>query len=276
MNKYQKILTVVALVAFGAGHSAFAMIGQTQDQVIQGARRDKDTVKIEAEPYGNKSALQVYYRDGAMINHVFGNKEREIAFFLTAYRRLTNEEVFAMQRMYHVRWYGTGVSNGVSSYESQNNLYMGVSRCPAFDFVSIFDANRTQEIQSATEAAFPKAFPKQGAIEAFLDSPALPGRTPNDCYIIASQIYTQLKKSSCWVKVGGLVVTVKSTNERAGHAVVFSQLTPESNIVMSDENGALELPTKSHDLRQIGAAAAQASTASNAPYIVQSVQSIEG
>jgi hypothetical protein len=93
---------------------------------------------------------------------------------------------------------------------------------------------------------------------------------PNDCYVVASQIYAGLRTSSYWVKVAAIVITVKGTNEVSGHTVVFSQLTPESNIVMSDENGALELATKSHELSDIIAAAAQSSLNATVPYVVQS------
>jgi hypothetical protein len=141
------IIGAAALSAFAP--MATAMIGQTPDQVIAGARRDKDTLRIEAQPYGGCSALQVYYRDQAHITHVFGRSGREIGWFLIAPKRLINEQVFAMQRMYKTRWEGAGVKDGVSSYQSQNNLYMGVQRGEMFDMVTILDQARMDEMLAA-------------------------------------------------------------------------------------------------------------------------------
>jgi hypothetical protein len=323
MNKYKKIPTLVALALLCALTSpAWGMIGQTPDQVIRRAKRDKDTLRIEAVACADHSALQVYYRDGANIEHLFGQGGREIAWFLTAPKRLTNEEVFSIQRLYKTRWEGTGIYSGVSSYASQSNLYMGVSRTQSFDAVTIIDQARMDEVgrtlikRQQAEASVPRTYPPQwepfnpnGPVkpgtpdEGLKPSQVTPeiapvavsnpaptsqpvpivapqiappsadiGNGPTDCYLRAAKIYGYLKGSCYWLEVAGVRITDKTTGVTFGHAVVFSQLTPSSKVVMSDYNGGLDLETKSHDLAQLSVAAAAATQNSNGPYTVQSVQ----
>ena len=162
---------------------------------------------------------------------------------------------------------------------------MVAERCQGYDLLVIFDTSRTREIPEIRNAvpapaALASALAATPAPTAPTVAPSNPpvvaGRTPNDCYVIASQIYANLKTSSYWVKVAGMMIKEKSTNEVSGHAVVFSQLTSSSNVVMSDENGGLDLQTKSHDLQEITDAAAQISSkSSKVPYIVQSARWID-
>jgi hypothetical protein len=179
---------------------------------------------------------------------------------------------------------------------------MAAERHEGYDYLAIFDASRIQEIPEIRNAMPAPSLASSPARDSYpppqqpyvapiapvvtpraMPTPMIPsnpqvvaGRTPNDCYVIASQIYARLKTSSYWVKVAGLMIKEKSTNEVGGHAVVFSQLTPSSNVVMSDENGGLDLETKSHDLQEITDAAAQISSKSpKVPYIVQSAKWID-
>ena len=300
MNKYQKILTIVALIAFSAimALSAQGMIGQTPDQVIAGARKDRDTVKIYNASFSNLPEVYVDYKDGSTIRHTFGRKGREIAFSWTA-PFISNDDVVKIQRAYRTQWYGIGTEGGVYQWVSKNRLQMMqmmAQRHEKYYDLTIFEMDRSGEIKSAIarNEASTKTAVYPPAQEPFNPNASMPDeglkpaqvtpqvhfqpirqpsvtRPPNDCYIVASQIYAGLRTSSYWVKVAAITITVKGTNETIGHTVVFSQLTRQSNIVMSDENGALELATKSHELSDIIAAAAQMSLKGpTMPYVVLS------
>ena len=282
---------MLALIALSA---AQARIGQTQDQVIQDAGREKAVSTQWVEILG-RTMLRVQYHDDVIL-HLFGSDGREIAFYYYATKGLKPEDVAKFQRKYRTTWHGTGTEGGHFSWESDSGLYMAAERLEMCDYLVILDMTKAQEIPEIRKAMPAKALasapvaPAPKPLSQFApptqpdpapvtpsNPPVVDGRTPNDCYVIASQIYAKLKTSSHWVKVAGITIKEKSTNEVGGHAVVFSQLTPNSNIVMSDENGGLDLQTKSHDLQEITDAAAQISSKlPTAPYIVQSARWIDG
>jgi hypothetical protein len=282
------MLAVIALSA------AQARIGQTPDQVIQDAGREK-AISVQWVENLGRTMLRVQYHDDVIL-HLFGSESREIAFYYYATKGLKPEDVDKIQRRYHTTWRGMGTDNGVFSWGSANGLYMAAERLEGYDYLAIFDMSRVDEIPEIRKAmpapalASAPVTPAPNHLSQFApptqpepapvtpsNPPVVAGRTPNDCYVIASQIYAKLKTSSHWVKVAGITIKDKSTNEVGGHAVVFSQLTPNSNIVMSDENGGLDLQTKSHDLQEITDAAAQISSKlRTAPYIVQSARWIDG
>jgi hypothetical protein len=173
MNMKRLFLLLGIAVLLATATSAFAMIGQTPDQVIKHAQRDRDIIAVDAKQYGGKPTLEVVYRDGTRMTHVFGMNGREISFYLMAPKRLTDDDVKAMQRQYRTTWRGTGTFNGVFSWESGSNLYMGESRHESFDLLTILDQSRMEEIISATlkehgatslAAAMP-ASPAQGGQE---------------------------------------------------------------------------------------------------------------
>lgn len=288
----KRLLLILATLALAT--SAMAMIGQTPDQVIAGARKDRDTVKIYNASFGNLSEMYVDYKDGSTIRHTFGRGGREIAFSWTA-PFISNDDVVKIQRAYRTQWYAKGTEGGLYQWVSKKRLQMMAQRHEKYYDLTIFDMDRSGEIKSAIarkeassetavyspaqkpsnpNASMPDEGLKPAQVTPQIDFQpiAQPSarRPPNDCYVVASQIYAGLRTSSYWVKVAAIVITVKGTNEVSGHTVVFSQLTPQSNIVMSDENGALELATKSHELSDIIAAAAQSSLNATVPYVVQS------
>jgi TPR repeat protein len=133
---------------------ATAMIGQTRDQIIRHAQRDKDIVKIRTGEYGGRPNLAVLYRDGTIMSHIIGASGYEIAFFLKAPKRLTTNDVAALQRQYHTTWRGTGTEGGLVTWESTSGLYMGAQRLEDSDCIAIFDLSRINEItQSADEGS---------------------------------------------------------------------------------------------------------------------------
>src|SRR5258708_32312795 len=99
-----------------------------------------------------------------------------------ASKSLTDDDVEAMQRQYRTTWRGTGTFNGVFSWESGSNLYMGASRHEGFDFLTILDQSRMEEIISATlkEHGATSIPPAPAPASVALPSPAVPRRVPND------------------------------------------------------------------------------------------------
>jgi hypothetical protein len=252
MNKYQKILTIVALIAFGAiATSASAMIGQTPEEVIQGARRDKDTLAIHNQDLGGLPELKVDYKDGSFIRHTFGASGREIAFHVQSVKRFSPEDVFRIQRMYRTAWRGLGTEAGLYQWLSASGLQMFAERHEAFDILTIFDLNHSAEIQSAiarSAAPAPVAPPTP--------VPAIGSEEP-DCLIVATKKYWELKQAGCWVRIARFTITEKG-NALGGHAVVIYQPMPSTGVYYYDKYfGSVDLHTQSHDLAQITAAVNQ-------------------
>lgn len=273
MNKYQKILTVAALIAFGAvgTPSARAWIGETRDQVIRDAKQDKDTTKIVDV---NSATVVVLYRDGSDIKHVFGSNGREIAFILFSAKRLNLQDVLRMQRTYHTQWQATGIEyyDGTATWKSRTrSLWMGTKRLEKYDKVSIFDSSKMGEIAQRAPQPKPEAetaqypppeqpFNPNGPVQPVATTPAqapvvLPTLSPeeNDCAVVATEKYALLKRAGVWV---GMARFNENTLAPSGHAVVIWQPSAESNvfIYLGKNIGTIEVNTRSHDLGEIFAA----------------------
>ena len=253
MKTKQKILTSLALVIFSTiiTPSANAWIGETREQVLQDARRDKDTAGIYNV---NSATVVVLYRDGSDINHVFGSNGREIAFFLYSAKRLSAEDVFKIQRTYRTTWYGTGTEGGNFTWESRSGLWMGAQRLQKYDKLAIFDSSRLNEIASRAPRSAPTPAPETATYPPPPSSPAIvPTPSENDCLPFATEAYARLKTTAYWAKMAGFMWT-ENTKEIGGHAVVFFQPTTDTNVFMYDKTGSYDLHTKSHDLNEIAAA----------------------
>jgi hypothetical protein len=254
MNKYQKILTVVALCAFCA-ISAEAKIGDTQDQVIRFAQKQEDIAAIRTRWYGGDPAIDVVYTDSTTLTHVFGAGGREIAQYLYAPKHLTDAQVKEIQRIYHTSWRGMGTTGGVYSWESASNLYMAAFRRETYDYLLIWDRNNIGEINTIAANALkmvqPAPAPQNAAPVAQQSRPTSEDSEP-DCLIVATKMYWELKPTGIWERIGRFN---ENTMAPGGHAVLFYQPTPGSRVVMYDKIfGSLELPTQSHDLNEILAA----------------------
>jgi hypothetical protein len=145
----KRLLLILATLALAT--SAMAMIGQTAEGVIQDARREK-AVRIETVQFRGRSMLQVTYHD-SFIHHLFGTNGREIALYYYAGGGFTATEVDKLQRKYHTAWHGTGIRNGVFTWESASGLQMMASRQQSHDYLTIFDMSRMQEILSGSATA---------------------------------------------------------------------------------------------------------------------------
>ena len=86
--KKQLMTVMLVLVALSA---AQAKIGQTPQEVIQDARREK-AVSVQWVDYLGKQLLQVTYHDD-IVCHLFGADGREIAFYYVATKGLKPEDV---------------------------------------------------------------------------------------------------------------------------------------------------------------------------------------
>jgi hypothetical protein len=75
-------------------------------------------------------------------------------------------------------------------------------------------------------------------------------RSPKDCLIVATEAQARLSKSAYWSRIAGFVL---SNNGKlvAGHAVVFYQPTSSSDVFIYDEDGSLDLHTRTHELTEI-------------------------
>ena len=260
---------VLAVIALSA---AQARIGQTSDQVIQDAGREKAGSVQWVENLG-RPMLRVQYHDDVIL-HLFGSDGREIAFYYYATKALKPEDVDNIQRMYHTTWRGMGNDGGVFSWGSVNGLYMAAERLETCDYLAIFDMTRKQEIPE-TRSAIPIAAlastpapmlapaPTTGPIvpqQPYYSPP--PASSPaiastaadqNDCLVVATEAYARLKKSSHWAEIAGFT-WIEDEKKIGGHAVVFYQPTEKTNVFMYDRSGSYDLQTRSHDLGEIIAA----------------------
>jgi len=260
--------------------------------VMARARRDKDTVRMETKPFGLHRAIQVYYRDKAEIEHVFSRNGREIGWFLTAPNRLTNEKVFAIQRLYKTRWKGTGITSENASTYASGNLYMEVRRNELFDLVVIFDQTRTDELSASLQKLQQQAVPESAPppthyrvatapvpraefnpwqplppnpYDQFNPQPvpaAVPQRTPSienddrDCLIKAAAKVTELRQSGHWAMILRFdQIKDGQAVQLGGHAVVIFQLKASETLFYWDKDlGSISLGTTSQELGAVAAA----------------------
>jgi hypothetical protein len=255
MNKYKKILALVALVLLCAVSQAGAKIGDTQDQVIRFAQKQEDIAQIRTRWDGGNPAIDVVYTDSTTLTHVFGANGREIAQYLYAPMRLTDAQVKEIQRIYHTSWRGMGTTGGVYSWESASNLYMAAFRRETYDYLLIWDRNNIGEINTIASNALKTIQPApvpQSAAPVAPESRPVSGDSEPDCLIVATKKYWELKPTGIWERIGRFN---ENTIAPGGHAVLFYQPTPRSRVVMYDKIfGSLELPTQSHALNEILAA----------------------
>jgi hypothetical protein len=257
MNKYQKILTILALITFSL-ITAEAKIGDTQDQVIRFAQKHEDIAQVRSHWYGGNPAIDVVYTDGTTLTHVFGASGREIEQYLYAPKRLTDAQVKEVQRIYHTNWRGMGTEGGVYSWQSASNLYMAAIRYETYDFLLIWDCNHMGEINIANSNALRRVNPPPAPStteyppqqQSYVAPAPVPQGTPNDCLIVATEAYARLKSASYWVRIAGF----NYTGGEPGHAVVLFQPTEGSNVWLYDAAGSKELATRSHELKDIGPA----------------------
>lgn len=240
MNMNKIILTSLAILAMAT--SAMAKIGETPEQVIARSKRDKDIIKIGWDNAQAKPTLEVNYRDGASVSHVFGSNGRQIAMYSYMPKRFSAEDVVAIQRLYKTTWRGTGTEGGVFKWESASRLLMAAARYEDSDCLLIWDLGKMTEI-----AEFEARVPQQNTKTA--TKPAVAEDT-KDCLIVATETLARLKASAYWSKIAAFTWT--DDKETAGHAAVFYQPTQDSNVFMYDKTlGSLDLHTQSHDLIQL-------------------------
>jgi hypothetical protein len=259
--KKQLMTVMLGLIALS---TAQAKIGQTPQEVIQDARREK-AVGVQWIEFLGKQLLQVQYHDDVGC-HLFGADGREIAFYYYATKGLKPEDVEKLQGRYRTTWRGAGADGGVFTWESANGLWMAAARHEGYDYLAIFDASRIQEMPEIRNAV-PVATPTPASNPTIAQTPA------QDCLPFATEAYAQLKTTAHWAAIAGMSILRKDTNEKGGHAVVFFQPTAGSIVYMYDRNGSFGLPTHSHDLKEIINAVNQAKLP---PYAVQSARWIDG
>ena len=250
----QRQLMTVMLVVIALS-AAQARIGQTSDQVIQDAGREKAVSVQWVESLGRTTMLRVQYHDDVIL-HLFGSDGREIAFYYYATKGLKPEDVDNIQRVYHTTWRGMGNDGGVFSWESVNGLHMTAERLEGYDYLAIFDMSRVHELPEIRRAspAPPSvvvATPSPATPAAVFDKPTV-AATPDekDCLLVATEAYARMQKTADWSKIAGFV-WLQNKKKIGGHAVVFYQPTQNSNVWMYDKSGSYEIHTKSHDLNEI-------------------------
>jgi hypothetical protein len=250
----QKRLTTVTLAVI-AVTAAQAKIGQTSEQVIQDAKREKAVSVQWVESLG-RNMLRVQYHDDVIL-HLFGSDGREIAFYYYATKGLKPEDVDNIQRMYHTTWRGMGNDGGVFNWESVTNLHMTAERVEGHDYLAIFDMSRVDElpeIRRANPAPPPPAVvgtPIPTTPAPGIDKPAVAATSDEkDCLLVATEAYARMQKTADWAKIAGFI-WLQNNKKIGGHAVVFYQPTQNSNVWMYDKSGSYEIHTKSHDLNEI-------------------------
>jgi hypothetical protein len=261
----RKVCAVAVAILAVAG-SASAKIRETQEQVIARSKRNSDIVKIETAVERGKPMIYTYYRDGSFVAHVFGSGGKEIAMMSYTLKKRTSQDIAEIQKTYPTKWYATGTQDGYITWESANGLLMGRKPIGQYDHVGIIDLHKMAEMPDPKEEGLKPAreitqeqpgIPLDSELndplyefspEVFYATPL--SRLPNDCFIIATKAYKELKPTAYWTRIGSYMIT-ENGKEIGRHAVCFSQPTPTANVYMYDENGALDTTTQSHDLTEI-------------------------
>jgi hypothetical protein len=271
----KRLLLILATLALAT--SAMAMIGQTPDQVIADAQREK-AARVFTVQFRGRSLLQVTYQS-SFIHHLFGTNGREIALYYYAGSRFSATDINNLQRRYQTGWRGPETRNGVTIWKSDNGLQMMVSRQPNHDYLTIFDMSRIQEIVSGSSNGtvlpdttetnvYPPAtdtaeYPPQQQPYVAPPTPApVPQSTPNiasddkDCLIKAAEKVTELRHGGYWA----IIVRFDQTKdgqklEWGGHAVVVFQLKAGQTLFYWDKDlGSISLGTTSRELEAIAPA----------------------
>jgi hypothetical protein len=154
MKLFFELLVVLVSASFCFQHaSAMAKIGETSEQIRRETQRDKDTVAIRALDFEGRSALEVHYRDGSVIRHLFGTNGREIAFYLFTPKRLTNTDIGKTKRMFRTTWHSMELPQPVfkeivyqTGWWSDSGLVMAAAGDQTRDYLVIFVLNRADEI----------------------------------------------------------------------------------------------------------------------------------
>ena len=149
-----KLLAVLVSASFCLQQaSAMAKIGETSEQIRRETQRNKDTVAIRALDFEGRSALEVHYRDGSVIRHLFGTNGREIAFYLFTRKRLTNTDIGKIKRMFRTTWHSVELPPPVfkeiayqTCWWSDSGLVMAAAGDQTRDYLSIFVLSRADEI----------------------------------------------------------------------------------------------------------------------------------
>ena len=259
-----KARAIIAIATLALAASATAKIGEIPEQIVKRSQRDKDVIGIQAGHFARKPTVEVHFRDGATVTHVFGTNGREIALCLNAPKRVTNDDVVKIQQQYRTTWHGTGTDDGLFSWESASSLFMTAKRYKTYDMLWIFDANRKDEIGGIVEALTSEApAPTPHPVIDFVPNKPAVTADQKDCLIVATEAHARLKKTNCWSRIAAF--TWKDDEESVGHAAVFYQPTEDSNVFMYDKTlGSLDLQTQSHDLTQLTNALNQILRSSNA------------
>ena len=77
--------------------------------------------------------------------------------------------------------------------------------------------------------------------------------TPNDCLVVATEIYGRLKTTAHWAEIISFYIDYNDGKPAIGHAVALYQPTLASNVFLYDKliGGSRDLRTQSHDLPEI-------------------------
>lgn len=90
---------------------------------------------------------------------------------------------------------------------------------------------------------------------------ANPRDLPNDCGITAAEAYSRLYDSGCWTRVIAIKALLITAHDitKVSHILVCYQYIDGSNILIYDGNGTAELPTTSHEIKDISLALSRSS-----------------
>jgi hypothetical protein len=261
--KKQLMTVMLALVALS---TAQAKIGQTPQEVIQDARREK-AVGVQWIEFLGKQLLQVQYHDD-VVCHLFGADGREIAFYYYATKGLKPEDVDKLQRRYRT----TGAAWEPMAGFSPGNRQMVFGWQPSatrdmttWPFSTQVESRRSPRFamrcqhrhwhSAAASTPAPVAAPTAPAAApvppAHLDFvPDKPSKDENDCLLVATEAYARMQKTAYWAKIAGFT-WIKDGKVIGKHAVLFYQPTESSDVFMYDKDGSLPIATQSHDLNEI-------------------------
>jgi hypothetical protein len=227
-----KTFLIAILATLALATSAMAKIGETKQQVIQRSQRNKDVISIKADDSLGKPALKVLFKDGAEMTHIFGRSGREIMQFTYSPKQWTADDVVQTQQLYPTRWYGTSTENGLFSWQSKSGLMMTAKRYSEYDFLSISDLTKLNEIAVVAKAILSTAPVSEPAEPTSPNKPAVTTEE-KDCLVVAAEIQARLKKTSCWSRIAAF--TWKDEEEIIGHAAVFYQPDEGANVFMYDK-----------------------------------------
>jgi hypothetical protein len=245
----RKLIIIIALLA--TAMTVQAKLGETREQILRrfGGMEAVTANYSNVMMFQHKNLAQIYFDAN-------GRSVVEMYYLSTRYTKADPYEI--MRTVLDSRPRFTTTQVHPSCWQSTNSVYeVGFLIDPPPGYKWGFAVGYTSAMEQF--AAWRDDKPKRSTVLQPSSPPepeqpsryyySDPSRTPNDCSIIASKAYHELKDVTSWCQVisADLILSIG----QGKHAVVAFKYQPDGHVFIYDELGSLELDTELEDTEAI-------------------------